>query len=450
MFCYYSDVLFKIIKIVVIARLITYGTSNLTRYLNYKHGKRFHTDRVNERTRKLPGKTDKLSRMKKYVPYTIGFGLFGVYISTRFSPNFPIPPTKLELKVYSLLPLRVLSRIWGSITSINLPVFMRPKVYSFYANSFGVNMEECAIQDLHQYKNLSEFFVRPLKEECRPIDRDRNCVASPADGRVLTCGKITDCQVDQVKGVTYSLPEFLGIPTWKDPDSNFKTRDSLGNILYRKVKRDSSGNEKPKELLIQEYLPVLMDHGKVIETDDLYLNKLKENMDTDLYQCVIYLAPGDYHRFHSPVSWTVYFRRHFYGNLLSVNPAIASWISNLFSINERAAYIGAWRHGFFSLTAVGATNVGSIKVAFDPLLKTNVKWKNRKQTSDFYFGVKEKENDYDNHVVEKHVYIRKGELFGEFRLGSTIVLIFEAPKNFKFNVKSGDRIKYGERLGQFS
>ena len=55
---------------------------------------------------------------------------------------------------------------------------MRPKIYSFYANSFGVNMEECEIQDLHQYKNLSEFFVRPLKEECRPIDGDRNCVVS--------------------------------------------------------------------------------------------------------------------------------------------------------------------------------------------------------------------------------------------------------------------------------
>ena len=78
-------------------RLITFGTSNLSRYLNYKHGKRLHTDRVNERIRKLPGKTDKISRMKKYVPYTVGFGLFGVYISTRFSPSFPIPPTKLEV-----------------------------------------------------------------------------------------------------------------------------------------------------------------------------------------------------------------------------------------------------------------------------------------------------------------------------------------------------------------
>lgn len=44
-----------------------------------------------------------------------------------------------------------------------------------------------------------------------------------------------------------------------------------------------------------------------------YLERLKEREDTDLYQCVVYLAPGDYHRFHSPVSWKVKFRRHFQG-----------------------------------------------------------------------------------------------------------------------------------------
>lgn len=32
-----------------------------------------------------------------------------------------------------------------------------------------------------------------------------------------------------------------------------------------------------------------------------------------LYYCIIYLAPGDYHRFHSPADWTVLVRRHFPG-----------------------------------------------------------------------------------------------------------------------------------------
>jgi phosphatidylserine decarboxylase len=34
-------------------------------------------------------------------------------------------------------------------------------------------------------------------------------------------------------------------------------------------------------------------------------------------------------------------------------------------MNERAVYSGTWEHGYFSYTAVGATNVGSIKIYFD-------------------------------------------------------------------------------------
>jgi phosphatidylserine decarboxylase len=44
-----------------------------------------------------------------------------------------------------------------------------------------------------------------------------------------------------------------------------------------------------------------------------YRQSLLLNKDTNLYQCVVYLAPGDYHRFHSPVQWDVTFRRHFQG-----------------------------------------------------------------------------------------------------------------------------------------
>lgn len=43
--------------------------------------------------------------------------------------------------------------------------------------------------------------------------------------------------------------------------------------------------------------------------------------------------------------------------------------------------------------------------------------------------------------------MRKGEHLGEFNLGSTIVLIFEAPKDFNFSLQAGQKIRFGEALG---
>lgn len=43
--------------------------------------------------------------------------------------------------------------------------------------------------------------------------------------------------------------------------------------------------------------------------------------------------------------------------------------------------------------------------------------------------------------------LRKGDRVGGFNLGSSVVLIFEAPKNFQFSVKPGQKIYYGQPLG---
>lgn len=108
---------------------------------------------------------------------------------------------------------------------------------------------------------------------------------------------------------------------------------------------------------------------------------------------------------------------------------------NLFSLNERVVYVGEWSGGFMAYAAVGATNVGSIRVYCDRELATNtVHWP-------------------ETHWKEVSLGcapIAKGELFGEFRLGSTIVLLFEAPRDFQFCLQIGQTIKVGQALSALS
>lgn len=84
--------------------------------------------------------------------------------------------------------------------------------------------------------------------------------------------------------------------------------------------------------------------------------------------------------------------------------------------------------------AIGATNVGSIRVFCDENLVTNErKWPRGKVSDDADMG---------------QVKVKKGELFGEFRMGSTVVLLFEAPKNFDHFCVQRGCIKVGQPLAQ--
>ncbi|XP_030073459.1 phosphatidylserine decarboxylase proenzyme, mitochondrial isoform X1 [Microcaecilia unicolor] len=297
-----------------------------------------------------------------------------------------------RVALYKSVPTRLLSRAWGRLNQVELPTWLRKPIYSLYIWTFGVNMKEAAVEDLHQYRNLSEFFRRKLKPQARPVC-DSHSMISPSDGKILHFGRVKNCEVEQVKGVTYSLESFLGPRTWTDRKSSLSS--SFQEQLVRK-----KGNE--------------------------------------LYHCVIYLAPGDYHCFHSPTDWSVYHRRHFPGSLMSVNPGIARWIKELFCYNERVVLTGGWQHGFFSLTAVGATNVGSIRIYFDRDLQTN---------SPRYSKGSHNDVSYISGRNQDGIALRKGEQLGEFNLGSTIVLIFEAPKDFCFNLKAGQKIHFGEAMG---
>ncbi|KAG2028239.1 phosphatidylserine decarboxylase-domain-containing protein, partial [Suillus americanus] len=114
-----------------------------------------------------------------------------------------------HVHVIGALPLRNMSRVWGYMNSLELPVWIRPYGFRLYAYVFGCNLEEIDPDDLTQYASLGQFFYRKLKPGARPIDNA--ILVSPADGTVLHLGTIENLRVEQVKGITYSLDALLGV-----------------------------------------------------------------------------------------------------------------------------------------------------------------------------------------------------------------------------------------------
>lgn len=171
-----------------------------------------------------------------------------------------------------------------------------------------------------------------------------------------------------------------------------------------------------------------------------------------LFYCVIYLSPGDYHRIHSPADWNVFGRRHFSGRLFPMNERATRTIRNLYVENERVVLEGKWQEGFMAMAAVGATNIGSIELFIEPTLRTNRPWKK------LLHPEPPEEQVYEPRGTG--VLLKKGDELAAFNMGSTVVLVFQAPilqpsadkstsAEFSFCIKKGDRVHMGEALGRW-
>ncbi|KAJ2484684.1 phosphatidylserine decarboxylase 1, partial [Coemansia sp. RSA 2052] len=322
-----------------------------------------------------------------------------------------------------------------------------------YAWTFGCNLGEMKDPELTHYPNLATFFYRELREDARPVDlHPAAAVVSPSDGKILHFGVVEQRQVEQVKGLTYSLDAFFGKAD--DPAAAralaAATQDGAaagiaGSTMADATLSHSHNAAAEDEFAVVNGIPYTLDSmiGSAGALEPAAQSLGRQLRDHErLYFCVIYLAPGDYHRFHSPANWVVEARRHFAGELYSVSPYIARTIQNLFVLNERVALLGRWKHGFMSMTAVGATNVGSVVINFDKELRTNLREKSLLPGEFSQLGYKELSSG-----KLAGVPLSKGQEVGGFRLGSTVVLVFSAPHTFQFSVEQDQAVRMGEALG---
>jgi len=146
----------------------------------------------------------------------------------------------------------------------------------------------------------------------------------------------------------------------------------------------------------------------------------------------LYLSPRDYHRFHAPCAARVERVTYRPGTLWPVNRIGLEGVDGLFAQNERICAFMRASPGdaLLCLVAVGATMVGKVRLTFDSL-ETN------------QAGARAEQRRYPEGIP-----LAKGEEWGRFEFGSTIVLLSEAGKVALDLRPPGTAVRLGERIGR--
>ena len=218
---------------------------------------------------------------------------------------------------------------------------------------------------LDDYPSLAEFFVRPLKPGARAVDEEEHSVVSPCDGKAVAMGPVVDGEMTLWDNRKVPVSELLG------DDDRFDDGDFL----------------------------------------------------------VIYLAPPDYHRVHTPLACEVQAYRYLPGHLWPVFPAAVKAVNKLFARNERLAiYLGTQGAGVVAQVMVGAYGVGRMETRFTELLTNAGK-------------------AAEQQALSPPVPYEKGEDLGRFNMGSTVILFFEKGR-VKLDLELDQVLRMGEKIGE--
>jgi phosphatidylserine decarboxylase len=278
-------------------------------------------------------------------------------------------------------PTRFGSYLWGAVHRIELPIFMRAPLYKTYSVAFGCLLDEVDA-DLASFPNLNAFFKRRLVAGARPIADA--ALVSPVDGYIMSCGRVNTSggggggggvargtdgggTMLQIKNMPYSVSSLLGFdPTQRNmpvPGAYGMQRPPraewlAGGATTAERFSLSSGPRAfsptpaaaPASPSLPSSPPTTVSSSSSSSSSsswwswlswpsssasssvsspplggDLYAHADGASKRArNLYYAVLYLAPGDYHRIHSPAEMTVDRYIHIAGELQSVRSAASA------------------------------------------------------------------------------------------------------------------------------
>lgn len=223
------------------------------------------------------------------------------------------------------------------------------------------------------------------------------------------------------------------------PEGGFRT---FNEFFARPLVPGARPVDPNPDVLVSPADGVVEDLG-TIERDATFLVKgkpyrvgelLGDDADAPRFEggrfAIVYLSPRDYHRVHASVDGPVRAIRHVGGTLYPVNRIGLAHVPGLFAKNERVAVFQDSPLGEVATVLVGAIVVGSVRLSFEESVQTNV----GEASGTRVYGPNERP------VLER------GRELGEFRLGSTVIVLTEREARLEPCVAPGTTVRVGEAL----
>jgi len=216
------------------------------------------------------------------------------------------------------------------------------------------------------------------------------------------------------------------------------------NALFTRPLEVEVPMPRAKSKVISPVDALITDEGKIEEGKAYQIKGMPYDIDSlfgpyneDLAQKVeggdfinFYLSPKDYHRYHAPCDLKVLSATHIPGKLYPVNFPLLRNKKDLFIENERVVLSCEDMKGRTQvLVLVGALNVGKMVLTFEPRIKTN---------SD----IREPQ-----HYTYNNLSLSRGELFGWFEMGSTVLVFFQK-RSFVPEVAINQKVMFGDVIGR--
>jgi len=210
-----------------------------------------------------------------------------------------------KLALQSVVKRKFLSQWYGR--KMDTPA-SKSKIKKFVTSlKIDINETICPLDD---FTTFNEFFIRKLKSEVRPINKNSTVIVSPADGKTMAFDEFGNLDTFFAKGQKFSLQELL-------QDQSLSDKYLKGTLL------------------------------------------------------IVRLAPSDYHRFHFPADGQISQSTCIKGSYYSVSPYAVKNRMKIYWENKREySVLSTVNAGDILMCEVGATMVGSIVQNYTP--KTDI------------------------------------------------------------------------------